>query len=494
MDTQKLTGTLVGMTTDPAKHARYNDYYKSNDLFWGIGIENETYLQFTEPKQLTAKAIYENHKPERYSVNYFSGLNPEYKELLKLLYPISDSAIALAELTNTPMELNQIYDFPIYMNSHTLQKTDKDGNHATTYEKVPKPNPNFQGQTIHDLLVQHYPEVFHSKFKVNYTYDGDTVEFMTQHFYKTTVNETIKELTTEKQAYLQHINSAFQTLNILPHLGPLQYPQRNEPFVCFHTNLNNIGIFNNGTYHLNFTMPTLLDHNKNPANPVLFVQRHKAAIRYIQYLEPLIIALYGTPDPFSNVSDKYSKASQRCAVSRYIGIGTYNTDTMETGKILSVDTNSCKAAGKPYWWYTQYTKTSHYNPLTKIGVDINFNKHGAHGIEIRFLDWFPEDKLQELMTTLVHVMDHSLRYGMPADPTVCPIWNGLVVKMLQQGRDATLSEDEYDMYKGVFQLPGKTNWLCFRQTEPETKCLEQTYLDIAASLKKNKGPCFKTMI
>lgn len=480
------------MTTDPAKHARYNDYYKSNDLFWGLGIENETYLQFSKPNSLTAKAIYENHKPERYSVNYFLGLNPEYKEHLKQLYPISDSAIALAELTDKPMELNQIYDFPVYMNSHTLQKTDKDGNHATTYEKVPKPNPKFQGQTIHDLLIQHYPEVFLTKYKVNYTYDGDTVEFMTQNFYKTTVAATVKELQTEKALFLETINRAFKTLQILPQLGDLSYPLRNEPFVCFHTNLSNIAIFNNGTYHLNFTLPTLLDHNKNPANPILFVKKHKAAIRYIQYLEPLIIAIYGTPDPFSNVSPKYSKASQRCAVSRYIGIGTYNTDTMEAGKILSVETHTCKAAAKPYWWYNAYTKTTNYNPLTKIGVDINFNKHGAHGIEVRFLDWFPEERLEALMNTFVHLMDYSLQNGVPEDPTICPIWNGLVVKMLTMGADAELSDDEYEMYNRVFKL---TPFFCgcFHKPDTSKKTLTRTYEIIVKKLNTINGLCTKYM-
>jgi len=97
---------------DPTKHVRYQDQYKSNDFFWGIGIENETYFQFTQPKQTTVNEIYNNHKPERYSVNYFSGLNPEYKDLLKLLYPISDSANTLAHLTETDPEMNQIYEIP----------------------------------------------------------------------------------------------------------------------------------------------------------------------------------------------------------------------------------------------------------------------------------------------------------------------------------------------------------------------------------------------
>jgi len=484
---------------DPTKHLRYQDQYKSNDYFWGLGIENETYFQFAKPKAMNAKAIYTNHKPERYSVNYYKGLNPEYKTLLKTLYPISDSAIALAALTDSEPEELQTYDIPIFMNAHTLQKTDISGNHETTYEKEPKPNPKFLGKTIHDLLAMHNPDMFLTKYKVNYMYDGDTIEFMTQNFYKTTVKANVKELMTEKALYLEALNSAFKDLNLFQDLGPVSYPSRNEPFVCFLTNKNNIAIFNNGTYHINITMPTQLDGNKKSVNPLYFVSQHKAAIRYIQYLEPLIIALYGTPDPFSTVSDCYSKASQRCAVSRYIGIGTYNTDVMETGKILSIETNACKASAKPYWWYTQYTKTSHYNPLPKIGVDINFNKHGTHGIELRFLDWFPEERLEELMTVLIHLMDYSLLNGLPADPTVCPVWNGLVVKMLKTGPNAVLSDEEYDMYDRIFNLTEKPYTFfgfleCFHKPDKTVKTLSRTYEIIVKKLKTVNGLCTKYML
>jgi len=28
-----------------AKHKKYQQYYKSNDIFWGLGVEHETYLE-----------------------------------------------------------------------------------------------------------------------------------------------------------------------------------------------------------------------------------------------------------------------------------------------------------------------------------------------------------------------------------------------------------------------------------------------------------------
>ena len=456
---------------DTSKHERYKSSYKANDYYWGVGIELETYLQFDTPNPMNAWAIHTNHKRERYSVDYFTGLQPEYKDHLKKLFPDGLSSL------------------PLYMNSHSFQHTDVLGNHRTTYAKVPKPNPAFT-ETIHETLCKANPSVFKDKYKINYTYDGDTIEFMTQDFYKATVKGAVSELIREKKLYLDALNKA----DLFPDLGALKYPVANEPFVTFLTNEKNVAIFNNGTYHLNFTLPTLLDAKKQPANVTLFIQQHKAAIRYIQYLEPLLLAVYGTPDPFSKVSDKFSKASQRCAVSRYIGIGTYDTNAMKPGKILQIDRKSCRQAKNDFWWYTTYTKDSCYVPLEEIGIDINFNKHGAHGIELRFFDWFPEEKLEEIMTILVHVLDVSLKYGCPDDPTVCPIWNGLVVKVLQGG-DVVLTRGEYEMYARIFRLNNPV-FLCWLFKAPFSKpnTVTKVWKDIVKAVKKVKGPCSNVMI
>ena len=452
---------------DTDKHARYLKSYKPNDHFWGIGIENETYLEFSYKLERSPQHIYTCHKAERYSVDYFAGLDPEYKQLIKYLFPPNES----------------IYRLPIYFNAHSLQKTDVSGNHITTYEKIPKPNPLFIGKTIHEILCQAEPKEFKDKYKINYMFDGDTIEFMTQKFYNTTVKKCIHELKSEKYQFLHSLNRVFKKRRILQNLGPLRYPVRNEPFVTFLTNINNVATFNNGTYHINLTMPTLLDENLQPANKANFVLKHKAAIRYIQYLEPLIISLYGTPDPFGAVSPKFSRASQRVAASRYISIGTYDTDTMLTGKVLQLPIDELSVAKNEFWWYTKFHKTSNYNSLEKIGLDINFNKHGVHGIEIRFLDWFPEDKLYQLMETLVHLLDYSIFYGLTANPIHDPLWNQIVVKCLQDGPNAILNEEEYALYATIFNLPNK-----------KKRFINEVYQQIESRLREVKGQCTRLML
>jgi hypothetical protein len=424
---------------DPEKHTRYLVSYKPNELFWGLGIENETYLQFTKPFAHPTAGIHTNHRPERYSVNYYMGLNPEYKTHMKELFPID----------------KKYHEVPIYINSHTFQAADISGNHRTTYEKEPKPNPLFKGKTLHEVLAEANPQQFLEKYKVNYVFDGDTIEFMTQHFYKTTVKDVIKELVDEKTAFLKSLNKVFKEKGIYKEYGSVIYPRRNEPFVTYLTNPKNIAIFNNGTYHINLTLPTQLGSDSMPLDNTAFVQTHKTLIRYIQFIEPFLIVSYGTPDPFSKVSEKYSKASQRCAVSRYIGIGTYDTNIMLTGKILNSPVEEYSQSALDYWWYYEYTKSSNYIPLPKIGVDINFRKHGVHGIEIRFLEWFPEERLEHIMTFLIHLCDYSLKYEDPGNPIIQETWNKFVVNVLKNGPATVLDDDSYRMFQEVFKLPSQ---------------------------------------
>jgi hypothetical protein len=52
-----------------------------------------------------------------------------------------------------------------------------------------------------------------------------------------------------------------------------------------------------------------------------------------------------------------------------------------------------------------YHKESNYEKLNTIGVDVNFNKHWNHGVEIRFFDWFPDTRLQGVIRFLVYLAD-----------------------------------------------------------------------------------------
>ena len=55
------------------KHLKYNNKYVGNEVYWGLGIEFETYLEFENKIPVTKSIFLNNHKRERYSVDYYSN-------------------------------------------------------------------------------------------------------------------------------------------------------------------------------------------------------------------------------------------------------------------------------------------------------------------------------------------------------------------------------------------------------------------------------------
>ena len=79
------------------------------------------------------------------------------------------------------------------------------------------------------------------------------------------------------------------------------------------------------TYHFNLTIPTELNKDGEIKDKIDFIKKHQRAIRLFQWLSPLFMIKFGSSDYLSHndSSVNLTKASQRCAMSRYIGVGTY---------------------------------------------------------------------------------------------------------------------------------------------------------------------------
>lgn len=430
------------------KHRKYKEAYGENEIFWGFGIELETYFQFDKPIYVATPVLRTARKPERYSVSYYKSYKPDTLALMDQMFPDASGCLPL----------------PLFFSGNSFQKTDRNGHHVTTYQTVPKPNPKFSGKTIFQELQEFNPLLFISKHEQSFTFDGDTVEFMTQDFYKTKVERVIKELISHKQEFLDSVNKYFKDRHVFPHLGKLIYPPVNPGFAVFSTNPSNIAIFNNGTYHINITLPSELA-KKSPSGmpclkkPLLFREQHRACIRLYQWLEPILIAIYGTPDPFPNGS----RASQRCAMSRYIGIGTYNTKEMPRGKILTTPIEKIRGSENPFWWYKVYHSKSAYNTLTDIGMDVNYMKHFLHGIELRVFDWFPESRLQELCELLVYVAEVSIIAKVIPEPVITERWNSIVVRSLKDGQDMRFTKREIEFLESLFCVPLPLHELSVKQ-------------------------------
>jgi alanine dehydrogenase len=407
------------------KHNKYMTHYQYTDtqseLFWGIGVENETYLMFSSLLNYSSfKQL--NYKRERYSVDYYKNFKNEP------LQPILQTLKTLPKLT-----------YPIYINAHTFDKTDIHSEHKTFYDEQNTPNPKFI-ESLHQILLKESP-YYQSQFDQSFVFDGDTFEFITQQFYNSTSEQCVNELISTKYKWLQEISPFLQKWN----MNPIQFPDHNYGLVSFLTTYKkNISICNTGTYHINITLPSylqngiLVDKNK-------FSTSHLNFIKMIQMVEPIIVACYGTPDIFSLLDPSYSIGSLRVSRSRYISLHTFNADLPINGKLLLM-----KKPDDPLFWYN-LLNDSPYELTNEIGYDINFNKFKNHGVEIRFLDWFPEQYLKALIDFFILLAQHSLSFDhLPFNKSN---YSHVIKNCIHKGFTHLLSIDESNIILSDLQLP-----------------------------------------
>jgi len=449
------------------KHRNYLQYYKPNDVYWGVGIEHETYFEFSKLLPIDPDTFYiKNAKRERYSVNYYNSYKPNVyeKSINKLLTDYNTSSV------------------PILLNSNSFTKTDINNEPLNTYSSKPKPNPKFNGKTLYEFICEK-DSYFIDKYMKTFIFDGDTIEFINLDFYNKTIQDVIEELNNNKHQFISRLQKIFVENNIFTKYGTVKLCKSNYPFVSFMTNLNKCSIFNNMTYHFNFTLPTKLDKNCLIENYSLFIEQHKNAINLIQWVEPILISVFGSGDILAKVNKNLSSTSQRLAKSRYIGIGTYNTEEMTPGKILQIDSKNNHLSNLNYWWFNQYYNTCDYTKEDFIGLDINFHKHKNHGIELRIFDYFDESKLEAAFTFIVLLLDHSLHKRVKS-PVRNELWNNYIVDILNN-RNANVNDQLLLFYKIIFD---------FKQ---DIKTTFELYDKIQRKLLKKykyNGFCYNNMI
>jgi hypothetical protein len=436
------------------KHYKYYNKYTPNDIFYGLGIENEFYFMFDKKIETTVNEIKHNHLKERYSANNYIFFK---KSELEKFY----------DNVKSPVEL------PVYMNSHALTKCDIDEEHTMLYTVNKKPNPKFNGKTVFDILKEK-SDIIKNMYLKEFMFDTNSIEVISVNFYKTTVKKCINELIENKQKLLNEFKRVFKEEKIHTKYGELMFPPHNYGLVKYTTNINNVSTCNSGTYHINITLPTKLGIDGKILDENTFREIHKNAIRSIQWIEPLLIACYGTPDIFSIYNDKFSKCSLRCALSRLISLGTYDTNKMISGRLA--DEYICK--GKKDLWYNKYHSESGYMPPEIIGYDINYNKYKNHGIEVRIFDYFPEEYLEDVINILLLVCDYSLEKKLGSNPSslalpekrqehsssslalsenkiIDPlgnIWNETMCSCIKDGSNVILNDDYVKSLEHVFNL------------------------------------------
>jgi hypothetical protein len=453
-----------------SKHFKYKNAYKPNNTYWGLGIENEIYLEFSKKKIIKKTDVLVKQKNERYSLDYYSNYKKYYlsKGLIHFVSSIED---------------DDEIEIPYLLNSHSFTKTDIYNEPARLYTKKCEENPHFCGETFIETLQKTNP-YFKNTIDTYWLFDGDSIEFNSINFFNVSLNEILCELEKNKNVFIDELNKT--TLEIdnksCFYNENFSIIKKNYAFATYMTNSENIGIFNNGTLHYNLTLPTELDKNAKILNWNKFVKDHQKAVRAIQWIEPFYIAVYCSPDPFSDI-EGFSKASQRCAVSRYIGVGTYNADAMETGKILTKPINEIVCSAHKFWWRNAFVENNAYANLDEIGMDINFNKHYNHGIELRFIDHIEnETTMRESFEFIIYLMDFILdsdKINSYKNPIINSIWNNLVYNAMTHGKNYSLADDERELYSTIFEFEIKGN------------TIEEVYNEMFNELKTRYSECGK---
>ncbi|OXA82101.1 hypothetical protein SAMN05444397_101859 [Flavobacterium aquidurense] len=431
---------------------------QTKKYYWGIGLENETYMQFEESLIVSGAFIQEKIGFEKYSIDYRKCYKPE----------------SLAPVLKKAFNSKESYKVSRMMNSHSLEKLDINYQHkmlspikplidtATGEENAqPIENPEYLGKSIMELFLEDQPYNIQSmitqrnKTMGSVHFDGDSIEFVTKYFENRTIADSCKELKATKKLFLDKINES-SVLN-----GKLNFPDYNNGLNMFMTNQENLVLFNNGTYHFHITLPSLTEDSRI-VDYTDFEKTHANAIYLLQWFEPFFIATLGSPDIMGVISDKYSLdkkftlGSMRNAMSRYIGVGTYNK-AMPKGKILTYNVDNFRKLLKfekeeNIWWRDQIETEMEYEMLSEVGLDFNQEKMYQSGFEFRSFDEFPAEYLNDVLFSIILICEHSLNLPDVQWGHDSKAWNNLVFKTLKMGYATEINEEEKKEVLNLLQL------------------------------------------
>jgi hypothetical protein len=468
---------------DQIKSNVYKDDFISNDLFWGIGIEHETYLVCSKNDWRKTSNVFKNTKRERYSVDY----NLSFRNSIRELY--------------LPIQEEDLIPIPIYISSHALTKTDKNKEHRTLYLKVPIPNPKFSQKSILDELSESDPYFLnHQGFGKDFVFDGDTIEFTTRNFYKTNIQDCIHELIEKEDRFIEHIDPIWNKIGLEEKYGKLSIPKLNYGLTSFWTNPTQTALCNNGTYHFNITIPTELDDQTNLVNEADFKHKHLQIISFLQWMEPFLVATYGTPDIFGIVSEApFAHGSQRVSLSRYISMGTFDISNPLMGKILTMEASKISFFQNPDWWLNRLKSFSGYQYEGKeqyscFGFDFNIEKHRHLGIEFRIFDAFPSNLLEDVLQLILLMIDFSLLSKKSIFPVagVDPNWNEIAYQSSFNGSSGWMNVSDIKKYEKILSVEKdkKKKYKKMMIYDFFVKMVDHMYDFVE---KRGFGPCYQNM-
>ena len=167
---------------------------------------------------------------------------------------------------------------------------------------------------------------------------------------------------------------------------------------------------------------------------------------------------------------------------------------MKTGKILQESADNIVVAKEEWGWYNRYYRMCGYNRLDKLGMDINFNKHYNHGVEIRFFDFIPHEKYEELCKFIQWLTYVSSKKTFD-NPIYRKDWNDMVIHSLTEGPRWELNQIHKQIYENIFGRINSMNVcdiyceLCRKIDLKEPDEFDEIVVEGIQNLKKENSGC-----
>lgn len=421
--------------------SRFSAAYNPQDNeYWGLGLENECYLQSARQLEYDTKSVLDRRlSRERYSVNYMDTYHDvELRETLRRAW----------------VDIPRV-SVPQLLNSHAFTKMDRHGEPIRTYTRDPQPNPKFSGKTLFEEWTEYDPYLLLfvndvSKERTPVFFDGDSIEFVTTHFYRATTAQVSDELIATRDAFLRRFHAFLRHQGIFASHLPFRFVEWHPGLAAMMTQPHRLVPFNNTTLHVHLTLPSAL-HNGQLVDPIAFERQHQQVATVLQWFEPYFIGQLGSPDFLHNwfAPGTFAAGSQRAAIGRYISVGTFDPDRMKRGTVQTVSVDDARPRAPVRWWRDRIESTSQYRLSSdQIGIDIHFAKHYQCGLELRWFDGIPVTHLKSLLDHVVLIAAYALQVPFRAENVASRSqeWNDFVYDSLMHGADARMTDGQQAAY------------------------------------------------
>lgn len=244
------------------------------------------------------------------------------------------------------------------------------------------------------------------------------LEFVTKKYNNTTVEDCVNELLYIENKMLEFIKLFYK--------NAIYSPYSSYPFVKYYSyssfNYDNDFIeYNKGSsFHINITLPLLINNDiKHVMESKTSLYNHLVYARLLQFLSPVILACYGTPDfrsIYNNNKTFYTKMSYRILNTKYVSLCSSSLKkNFSNDRFVNITPENSwlnnivkKNIYNNYALINNFTKTNDEN--LNIGSDFRSStesRSNNFGFEFRILDGFDTKYLKDILLFISYLADFS---------------------------------------------------------------------------------------